>query len=93
MGKYIVKISKEAEQDLKKLKKSGRKSDIKKVGLFFEEIEISPKKGLGHPKPLTDTDGEVWSRKINDKDRFVYRIFENENLIVVMRSLGHYQDK
>jgi len=93
MGKYIVKISKEAEKDLKKLKKSGKKIDVKKVDSFFKEIENSPKKGLGHPKPLTDQDGEIWSRKINDKDRFVYKIFEEESLIIVMRSLGHYQDK
>jgi len=93
MEKYLVKISKEAEEDLKNLKRSGRKADLKKVTSFFEQIEISPKKGLGHPKPLSNELGEVWSRKINEKDRFVYRIFEEEKLVVIMRCLGHYNDK
>jgi len=93
MGVYIVKISQEAEQDLNKLKKSGRKTDMKKVDLFFQEIKTHPRNGTGKPKHLKHHQGEIWSRKINDKDRFVYKIFEEEYLVVIMRALGHYEDK
>ena len=47
MEKYRVRISKEAEKDLKKLYKSGKSLDISKVEVFFKEIENHPKVGLG----------------------------------------------
>jgi toxin YoeB len=38
--------------------------------------------------------GEVWSRRINQKDRLVYEIFEtSEQSVVVLQMLGHYKDK
>lgn len=92
MGKYIVKISKSAEKDLVSLKKSGKKSDIEKVSLFFKEISNDPRNGLGKPEQLKHYDGEVWSRSINQKDRFVYEIYEGEILVVVIQALGHYND-
>ncbi len=38
-------------------------------------------------------EGEIWSRKFNKKDRFVYEIFEEEQSITIIQSLGHYSDK
>ena len=93
MERYRVRISKEAEKDLKKLYKSGRTLDIGKVEFFFKEIKEHPKIGLGFPEQLKHHSGEVWSRKINKKDRFVYEIFEQEITITVIQSLGHYEDK
>ena len=93
MEKYIVKISKAAEKDLSLLKKLGKKSDIEKVNTIFEEIEENPRLGIGKPEQLKYYDGEVWSRRINKKDRFVYEIYEGEILIVVIQALGHYSDK
>ena len=93
MGKYIVKISKSAEKDLSLLKKSGKKADIEKVTAIFQEIEENPRFGTGKPEQLKYYDGEVWSRRINKKDRFVYEISEDEILVVVIQALGHYQDK
>lgn len=93
MEKYIIKISKAAEKDLSLLKKSGKKSDIEKVNTIFEEIEENPRLGTGKPEQLKYYDGEVWSRRINKKDRFVYEIYEDEILIVVIQALGHYSDK
>ncbi len=93
MEKYRVRISKGAEKDLLKLKKSGRKSDIQKVDAFFSEIETTPRSGTGQPEQLKHYDGEVWSRKINKKDRFVYEIYDDEIVIIVVQALGHYSDK
>jgi mRNA-degrading endonuclease RelE of RelBE toxin-antitoxin system len=36
MGKYTVKISKSAEKDLDRIKKSGRKTDMEKIDRFFQ---------------------------------------------------------
>lgn len=93
MGKYIVKLSKAAEKDLKQIKKSGQKSDMEKISRFFEEISENPRIGTGKPEQLKYYDGEVWSREINKKDRLVYEIFENEILVVVIQAKGHYNDK
>jgi toxin YoeB len=64
MGKYIVKTSKSAGNDLAMLKKSGKKADMEKVSRFFEEIEEHPRTGTGKPEQLKYFDGEVWSREI-----------------------------
>jgi toxin YoeB len=93
MGKYTVRISKDAEKDLSILKRSGKKKDIEKVAIIFREIEENPKIGTGKPEQLKHYNGEVWSRRINQKDRFLYEIFEDHILIIVIKVLGHYSDK
>lgn len=93
MGKYIIKISKSAEKDLSLLKRSGKTVDIDKITAIFQEIEENPRFGTGKPEQLKYYNGEVWSRSINKKDRFVYEIYEDEVLVVVIQALGHYQDK
>lgn len=93
MEKYTIKLSKEAEKDLSILKKSGKKSDIKKVESFFIEIQETPRSGTGQPEQLKYTDRELWSRRINKKDRLVYEIRDDEIVIVIIQVLGHYSDK
>ena len=91
MGKYIVQLSKRALKDLKAIKKSGRK--LEKVQTFLIELEEHPRTGAGSPEQLKYHDGEVWSREVNKKDRFVYEIFEKEVSVTLIQSLGHYKDK
>ncbi|MFY1048215.1 Txe/YoeB family addiction module toxin [Chryseobacterium sp. GP-SGM7] len=93
MGKYLIKYSKRAIQDLESVKKSGRKSDMRKIQDLILELEETPRAGLGFPEQLKYSDGEIWSRQINKKDRLVYEIFETEISITVIQSLGHYNDK
>ena len=93
MGRYQIVRTKEAEKDLAKILKSGNKSDIKKVEIFFRELEEHPRTGTGMPEHLKYFDGEIWSRRINKKDRFVYEIYEGDKNVVVVSSLGHYSNK
>lgn len=69
MGKYIIQISKDAKGDLQAIKRSGRKLDIEKINTFLLELENDPRSGTGFPERLKYYDGEVWSRRINKKDR------------------------
>lgn len=92
MGKYIIQLSKRALRDLQSVKKSGRKLDMKKLELLFLELELHPKSGTGSPEKLRYYDGEVWSREVNKKDRLVYEIFDEDLLVIVIQSLGHYDD-
>lgn len=93
MGKYLIKYSKRAIEDLQAVKKSGRKSDMKKIQSLILELENNPRTGIGFPEQLKYSNGEIWSRQINKKDRLVYEIFETEISITVIQSLGHYNDK
>lgn len=93
MGRYQIVRTKEAEKDLAKILKSGNKSDIRKVEIFFKEIEENPRIGTGIPEQLKYFENEVWSRRINKKDRFVYEIYEEDKNVVVVSSLGHYNDE
>ena len=92
-SRYTIEISDQADKDISKIIKSGNKSDLKKEESFLYEIEIDPRSGTGHPEQLKNFEGEVWSRKINKKDRFVYVILEDKILVTVVRALGHYLDK
>lgn len=93
MGKFIIEYSQNALKDLSKIKKTGNKSDIKKVVTFLKEIEENPKAGTGKPEKLKHYEGEVWSRRINRKDRLIYEIFEKKVTITIIQAVGHYDDK
>ena len=93
MEKYQVKISRSAEKDLKLIRKSGHKGDIEKIAKIFFELSNHPRSGTGKPEQLKYFNGEVWSRKINKKDRLFYEIYESEILVVVIQTKGHYNDK
>ncbi|WP_025761448.1 Txe/YoeB family addiction module toxin [Dyadobacter tibetensis] len=93
MGKYIIQLSKDAKFDLQAIKRSGRKSDIEKISIFFGELENDPRSGTGMPERLKHYNGEVWSRRINKKDRLIYEILETEMLVLVVSVLAHYSDK
>lgn len=93
MGKYIIQLSKDAKCDLQVIKRSGRRADIEKITTFFGELENDPRSGTGMPERLKHYEGEVWSRRINKKDRLIYEILESEILVFVISALGHYADK
>lgn len=47
-------------------------------------------KGIGKPEPLKENLSGYWSRRIDDKNRLVYRVDENED-IIVYSCKGHYE--
>ena len=47
--------------------------------------------GLGKPEPLKGDLTGYWSRRINKKDRLVYRIIDD--IIEVLQCTSHYGDK
>ena len=89
---FSIDFTTEARQGLAKLERSEPKAFAKAVRLI-EELKEHPKTGLGHPEPLKGMPEGRWSREITKKHRVVYRIFEEEVLVLVLRSYGHYADK
>ena len=89
---YNIDFTTEARVGLAKLEKNEPKAFAKAVR-FIEELKVHPKTGLGHPEPLRGEPEGRWSREITKKHRLVYRIFEKEVVVLVLRSYGHYNDK
>jgi len=90
---YRVVFSSKASKQMLSLEKRERKADFEKLEKLLKGIETHPRIGTGHPEQLKYRQGEVWSRKVNKKDRIVYRIYEETIFIEIESTLGHYQDK
>ena len=63
---------------------------LKKINALLKAINRAPFEGDGKPEPLKGENGK-WSRRINDKDRLVYK-YEN-GTITIYQCRGHYEDK
>ena len=89
---YKIRYTPEANMGLAKLEKDEPKS-FAKVQRFIDELKEHPKTGTGHPEPLKGKPEGRWSRQITKKHRLVYRIFEEEVVVLVLTAYGHYDDK
>lgn len=92
MGKYFVDFEDIARKDLKEYYKSGNKATIKKIGKILLELTENPFSGEGQPEELSNYKG-YWSRKINQKDRLIYRVEEEIVTVIIVSAMGHYSDK
>lgn len=93
MGKYIVEIVPDAKKELRKHYKSGDKAIIKKIEKILLELTETPFIGAGKPEELKHNYKGYWSRRINQKDRIVYRVDEDIVTVFVVSAMGHYGDK
>lgn len=66
------------------------KKILKKINNLLKEIQRNPFSGEGKPEPLKNMEGD-WSRRINGKDRIVYRM--EAGMILVKQCKGHYSDR
>lgn len=89
---YNIEFTTEAREGLAKLEKNEPKA-FEKAVRFIEDLKTHPKTGLGHPEPLKGLPEGRWSREITKKHRLVYRIYESDVVVLVLRSYGHYNDK
>ena len=59
-----------------------------KILQFINEIKRTPFEGKGKPEPLKHNLKGLWSRRITDEHRLVYKVEENQITIVSCRH--HY---
>ncbi len=59
-----------------------------KVMELMEAVRRNPVDGIGKPEPLRHLGSNVWSRRINQEHRIVYRITEDKIFFVQARH--HY---
>jgi toxin YoeB len=90
---YTLKLTNDAMEDIKELKKAGDKTTLKKLAVLFDELAEHPKTGTGQPEELKYNFSGCWSRRINSKHRLVYKIEEELVTIIILYAKGHYNDK
>lgn len=89
---YKVEFSDEALEQLNNLRKGDRNAYLKCFD-FVLAIASEPRLGIGKPERLKGFgEREVFSRRINDKDRFVYIIYEGKEKVEIISCIGHYDD-
>ena len=65
---------------------------LKKIRTLIKDIIRNGYTGIGHPEPLKDNLTGYWSREIDDKNRLIYRILDDDRIEIV-QCRGHYEDK
>lgn len=90
---YSVVLSKLADEYLEQFRKAGDKVSMKKIDALLDELREHPYTGTGKPEDLKGNLSGLWSRRINQKDRLVYKVEEEIITVTVVQARGHYSDK
>ena len=67
------------------------KKTLKRINDLIKDIERNGNKGIGKPERLKGDLAEFWSRRIDQKNRIVYRI--KNNTVEIAQCGSHYRDK
>lgn len=65
------------------------KKTLKKINLLLEDIKRNSFTGIGKPEPLKNDLSGFWSRRIDNANRIVYRITNEQ--IEIIQCKGHYE--
>ena len=57
------------------------KKTLKKINKLIEDICRNGNSGIGKPEPLLGDLSGFWSRRINEKDRLVYRLMKKMSIL------------
>ena len=64
---------------------------LKRINNLIKVIDRNGYDGIGKPEPLKENLSGWWSRRIDDSNRIVYRIYEGR--IEIIQCGSHYRDK
>ena len=90
---FVLKLTVDALEDIDYLKKAGDKATLKKLAVLLKELTEHPRTGTGQPKELKYNLSGCWSRRINAKHRLVYRIEDEQIIVIILFARGQYQNK
>lgn len=65
------------------------KKNTKKINMILADIQRNNFVGVGKPEPLKNNFAGYWSRRIDNSNRLIYRI--NNNQIEIIQCKGHYE--
>ena len=72
-----------------KLRQRDKKLHSNLCKILKEMLRGDPKSGLGKPEPLKHNLSGLWSRRLSQKDRIIYK-FDND-YIYIFAIGGHYE--
>ena len=72
-----IVFSKNAWEDYTSWQTDDKKT-LKKLNSLIKDIERNPYEGIGKPEPLKFDLAGLWSRRIDQTNRLVYRIEEKD---------------
>jgi toxin-antitoxin system, toxin component, Txe/YoeB family len=64
------------------------KKTLKRINQLVRDVERSPFEGIGKPEALVGNLNGFWSRRIDDKNRLIYRI--KGEFIEILSCREHY---
>ena len=67
------------------------KKTLKRINQILKDIDRNGYEGIGKPEPLSGNLSGFWSRRIDNKNRIVYRILNHK--IEIAQCGSHYRDK
>ena len=67
------------------------KKTLKRINKLIQDIERNGYNGIGKPEPLKHDLSGYWSVQIDDKNRLVFRITDNN--LEIAQCGSHYRDK
>lgn len=67
------------------------KKTLKRINALIADIARNGNDGIGKPEALKGNYQGFYSRRIDDKNRLIYRI--EENVLIIIECGTHYQDK
>ena len=63
---------------------------LSRINQLIRDTERDPFRGIGKPEPLKGSLSKLWSRRIDDKNRLVYRV-EGDTLEIFLCG-SHYDE-
>ena len=66
------------------------KKTLRRINALLKEITRDPFSGTGKPEPLKGNLSGLWSRRIDETNRLVYRV--SDGMIEIYQCKGHYDD-
>ena len=82
---YGVRFTRQAEKDIARLT---AKLQAKLKEIVRNRLVVDPRSG----KPLVGPLSGYWSMRLTYQDRIVYRIHDDELIVIVVRARTHYGD-
>ena len=85
---WQVKFSKEAEKDKKLLKSAGLEERAKKL---LNVLSVNPYQNPPSYEKLVGNLKGYYSRRINIQHRIVYKVYDEEKIVVIHALWTHYE--
>lgn len=89
---FNIEFTPDARNEASQLERSEPQS-FRKLSKLITELYDHPTTGTGHPEQIKGRDVPTWSRRISKKHRLVYEIHDQQVLVLIISTYGHYEDK